>query len=360
MASNKNLIEKADLTMLNIEANGGELNREQAARFVRKVIDMPTILRDVRVVEMRSPEQEINKIGFGRRILRPGVQGRENSTRLPDGDRARPTTEQVLLRTKEVIGEVHLPYQVFEDTIERGNIGMDRDGGGGTPAGGGIADTIVELIGERVALDLEELAVNGDEGLTLATAGTTNDLFQNRDILGTTGNPADNDDHVTARNYLAMQNGWLKLATENHVSVNTKFTKDVGADGIRAMPNRYKYELGMMRNYVAPNVEIDYRQSLTDRATVLGDQSIDSQTTVARAMGVPLSSVNTMPPAQGLLCNPKNLIFGIQRRVTMEFDKDIRARLWIIVVTARVDFQIEETESIVKYTDIQQGRVGSP
>ena len=60
-----------------------------------------------------------------------------------------------------------------------------------------------------------------------------------------------------------------------------------------------------------------------------------------------------MPTSQGLLCHPKNLIFGIQRRVTMEFDKNIRARQWIIVVTARVDFQIEETESVVKYTGIQ-------
>jgi hypothetical protein len=50
--------------------------------------------------------------------------------------------------------------------------------------------------------------------------------------------------------------------------------------------------------------------------------------------------------------NPKNLIFGVQRRVHIEYDKDIRARKFIIVVTARVDFQVEETDALVLMTNI--------
>jgi hypothetical protein len=36
----------------------------------------------------------------------------------------------------------------------------------------------------------------------------------------------------------------------------------------------------------------------------------------------------------------------------MEFDKDISARVYIIVLTARIAFQIEETEAIVEYENI--------
>ena len=36
----------------------------------------------------------------------------------------------------------------------------------------------------------------------------------------------------------------------------------------------------------------------------------------------------------------------------MEFDKDITARVYIIVLTARVAFQIEETEAIVAYENV--------
>lgn len=49
--------------------------------------------------------------------------------------------------------------------------------------------------------------------------------------------------------------------------------------------------------------------------------------------------------------DPLNLIFGIQRQMSMEFDKGHR-RVYIIVLTCRVDFQIEETEAIVEYTNI--------
>jgi len=59
-----------------------------------------------------------------------------------------------------------------------------------------------------------------------------------------------------------------------------------------------------------------------------------------------------MPAANGLLTDPKNLIFGIQRQIHIETDKDIRSREYIIVLTARVDFQIEEEEAVVKYTNI--------
>ena len=38
--------------------------------------------------------------------------------------------------------------------------------------------------------------------------------------------------------------------------------------------------------------------------------------------------------------------------ITIEYDKDIRARNFIIVLTARVAYEIEEADAVVKYTNI--------
>ena len=46
------------------------------------------------------------------------------------------------------------------------------------------------------------------------------------------------------------------------------------------------------------------------------------------------------------------LIFGIQRQISLEFDKNISERVYIVVLTARVAVQVEETDAIVKYTNI--------
>ena len=59
-----------------------------------------------------------------------------------------------------------------------------------------------------------------------------------------------------------------------------------------------------------------------------------------------------MPGTTGLLTHPMNFIFGIQRQISIEVAKSITERVFIIVLTARLDFQIEEEEAVVKYSNI--------
>ena len=54
----------------------------------------------------------------------------------------------------------------------------------------------------------------------------------------------------------------------------------------------------------------------------------------------------------GLFLNPKNLILGIHRDVLIETDKSITERMWIIVLTMRVDVQVEESTAAVLITNI--------
>ena len=311
----RELIRKATLAVSDLTSDGGLLNPEQASTFVRKLLAAPTFLRGIRRVIMNSPQMNINKIQFASRILRPGV----SKVALLESDRSKPTTEQVQLNSQEYIAEVRIPYDVIEDNIERGGIGAHTDVSG-TPAGGGLVDTFMTLIAERVMIDLEELSLNGDTG---------------------SGDP-----------FLATLDGFLIQAASNVVSFGAApIDKSLFREGLQAMPDQYQRNLTAKRHYLATDQEIAYRDSIGNRETTLGDAQIQGTAPVF-GMGVPVEKVTRMPSAEGLFTDPQNLIWGIQRRVHMETDKIIQERCFVIVVTIRCDFLIEEEEAVVKYEDL--------
>jgi hypothetical protein len=280
------------------------------------LIDQPTILKSSRSVIMTAPQRQINKIGFGSRILKAAT----SATALSSGDRSKPTTSQVLLSTKEVIAEIRLPYDVIEDNIERGNINAAGANASHQPVQGGFKDTIVAMIAERAALDLEELALLGDTGSGDA--------------------------------YLALVNGFIKQATTNVVSAGgAVINRTLLKNGMKAMPDKYLRNRVALNHYFSVDNETEYRETVAQRETTVGDAAINTNAPLF-AYGVPVVPVALMPAASGLFTHPKNFIFGIQRDISVEVDKDISARVFIIVLTARVDFKYEEEEAVVKYTNI--------
>lgn len=306
MPDNNQLIQKADLALSDLVANGGLLLPEQTDKFIQTLIDSPTMLNAARVVTMSGPQKKINKIGFGSRILRKAT----SSTALSDSQRAKPDLGQIVLNTKEVIAEIHLPYDVIEDNIEGGSISAAM----GSSAGG-LQDTLVSLLASRAALDLEELAILGDTS--------------------------------SADEYLALTNGFLKIANSHIVDAEgATLTKDIFKAAIKAMPDKYLRVRSDMDFFVSVDNETEYRDTVANRVTGLGDAALVTASALA-AFGSPIQAAPLMPNGKGLYTNPNNLIFGIQRRVNIEYDKDIRARKFIVVLTARVDFQIEEKDAAV-------------
>lgn len=327
MSSNSSLLRKADLAIADLQTNGGELSPEQGASFIRKLIKQPTLIRVCRVVEMLAPQRKINKIGFGSRILRAATSsvalGAPSASGL--GGRAKPTTSQIQLNTKEVIAQVNIPYDVMEDNIERATT---ADNGLPNTGPAGLRQTIIDLIAERAALDMEELALLGDTAYTSADA----------------------DDQA----YLSLFDGWNKTATANgnvYDAAGGSISKSIFKQGLKTMPNQYQRNKAALNHFVSVNNETEYRDTLADRGTALGDQ-MSQGTSPTYAFGSPVIPVALMPESNGLFCDPLNLIFGIQRQVSMEFDKDITERVYIIVLTARIAFQIEESEAIVAYENI--------
>ena len=318
MSSNQEIIKKADMALADL-ATAGRLNPEQTDRFIRTLIDQPTILTQCRTVAMNSYQMKVNKIGFGSRILNAASSATSgtDSRALSQAQRAKPDLGQVILNTSEVIAEIRLPYEVLEDNIEGGNVNTPLQTGAG-----GIHQTIVDLIAERAALDLEELAIRGDTS--------------------------------SADSYLALTNGFLKLSTANVVNVGGAYDKNACKAALKTMPTRYLRNRSALQHFVSVDNETEIRDQYGSRQTALGDQQVQGLLPVY-VYGSKVTPVALMPGDQGLFSDPMNFVFGIQRNIQIEYNKDISAREFLIVLTARVAFSVEEVNAVTKYT----GLVGS-
>lgn len=306
------LSQKADLALSNLTTDGGLLNPEQNNTFIRTLLDQPTMLRSIRAHPMNAPEERINKIVFGSRILHPATQ---TGSMLDDGSnprwleaakRSKPVTSQINLTTKEVIAEIRIPYEVLEDNIERG----------------GLENTVLTLIAERAALDMEEMVIKGDTALS------------GSDPL------------------LGLFDGILKKATSHVVdATSAAVSADIFNNLKKAIPTKYRRNLNTMRYFVSMDQESDYRLKVASRGSDLGD-AILTGTAPLPVFGIPMVGVALMPNANGLLLNPQNVIFGLQRNVRIEQDRDIRSREVIIVLTARIGLQIEEEDAVAKLINL--------
>lgn len=308
MPTNKSIIEKADIAVSNLmttinsgaSGTGGYLNPMQSNVFIRKLMDQPTIVNAIRVVPMNSPQMLIDKIGFTSRILKasPG-----SGTALAPNNRSRPVTEQVTLNTTEVIAEVHLPYDVMEDNIERNS----------------LEDTVMAMMTERVSVDLEEWVITADTG-----SGDT---------------------------FLALKDGLLVQATSHIVdysdSNDRSITKEVFKNGYKALPNKYKRLRANLVFWSSHDIEIEYDSYIATRTTNLGDSKFSNKTQ-NHAMGIPVVPVSLMPVDKYILTYPKNVILGVQRQIMIETERDIRARNLVVVVTLRMDLKFEEEDAVVK------------
>jgi len=310
---NQNLA-RADATLAQFESNGGLLLPEQANAFIDMVLDEPTILKQVRTVRMGAGKVKINRLGFGSRIARAARRtGSANDNGSNDryvlkADRAAPTSTQIELSDDEVIAEIRLPYELLEDNIE----------------GQSMESHVMRLIAQQLALDLEELALWGDTG--------------------------------SVDTYLALQDGWLTRSV-SHVADNLSagVSPDLFANAMLALPQKYMRNLAQMRAFVSIANTIRYRQKVAQRMTGYGDSALQTdiplQAHGLKIEGAPMLAADGSG-ATGLMTFPQNLLWGIRRDISVETDKDIRSREYIIVVTARVAVQIDDEDAVVKLENI--------
>lgn len=310
--SNAELQKRTDLALSQMSSNGGLLEPEQADAFIDLIQEQPTLLRDARVVRMNAPQRKINRLGFGSRIMKAAPQGTPpyakddgtNDRYLAAADRSAPTTSQITLTTKEIMAEIHIPYEVLEDNIE----GMSME------------DHIMTLIAERAAVDIEDWALNADT--------------------------------ASADAYLALNDGYLKQMTSHVVNnASAGISPDLFQAGMLAIPQKYLRNLNELRQYITVADSINYRANVAKRATGYGDSALTTSGDLV-AYGVKTDALALLPASTGFFTFPQNLVFGVQRQIQVETDRDIRSRQIIIVLTMRCDAKIDMEDATVKYTNI--------
>jgi HK97 family phage major capsid protein len=307
--SNRTILEKADLALADLTAGGGILKPAQAQKFMRLLIKDSVLLKMATVVPMASPKQQISKIKFGSRILRPGAE----ATALAVGDRVKPDLSMVELDAKLFKAEVRLSDETLEDSIERGE----------------LRQTIMEMMAEAIARDIEEVIVSGDTA--------SGDAF------------------------LAVMDGVLKQATSNVVDAAANpISKDLMRDMLKTLPSEHLRDKKAMRFLTSVDADLDYRNSLAERATAVGDKFLEGDTPVLYS-GVPVQPVPLFPENLGagsdqtviLLCNPKNIHVGIWRQIRIESARDISEGTLKIVATLRFDVKYAEEPGVAKAINVQ-------
>jgi HK97 family phage major capsid protein len=304
-ASERELLEKADLTIHNLLDDGGLLPADMALQFYRKIMDEVTIFNSVRQIQMSRNEMRIPTIAS---IGHDAGFGSPNRG-LSKAERAKVQTGMINLKTDELIAVMYLTFELLEDVIEGGAIDNTA-----------FQSLVLDIMAQQIALDLEEKLVLGDT--------------------------SSGDD------FLALQNGIIKFAQSNIVNQqNAPINHMLFAQMIKSLPDRYRNQLPQYRFYVNSNVEIDYRAQMAQRQTPMGDGMI-AGTTPVQIMGVPMVRAGYMPTNTIVLTDPRNILFGVQRKFRLATEKDEEQRLIKLIVTMRVGQNVEQEDMMVKAINV--------
>lgn len=307
--TNQELINKADMAVSDLVSNG-KLQPAQAQNFLRILIEEAVLMKQSTVVPMRAPKQQVDKIRFSSRILRAGSE----ATALSQADRAKPALGEVELDAKLFKAEVRLSNETLEDSIERG----------------GLRQTILQLMAERIATDMDDIIINSD------TASVTPELNQFDGVLKQiTSNVYDHLDTVTNR---TMLKSMLKL-----------------------MPNAFQRNKKNLRYFTSVDSLTDYKDGLADRATAnVGDRFVMEDAPVMYS-GIPMYDVPMFPENIGtsthctspILLDPKNIYVGIWRDITIETEKLVREGVLCVVATLRFHCKLAEETATVKANNVK-------
>ncbi len=301
------LLEKATdpLTTTDL-ASGGLLNAVQADRFIDLVVDRSVMTKQARIIRMSGPQVEIDKINTSGRVTVAKSEG------VDPGTRQVPVFTSVTLDTVTLMTPFEITDESLEDSINNGR----------------LEDDVIRVMASQTGEDLEELGIQGDTG--------------------------------SADAYLALLDGWRILAENGQVVTwdGGRVSRANLMTALLAMPD--KWHRKPLKWYFNPQVTIDWTQSFADRETAMGDSTATSG--VAPPFhGYPFVPVPLIPTdvigtwgyeagpvlSYGFLTFPDNILYGIQRAINMEKDRDIYRGVNEYALTTRLDVEFEEDDAVV-------------
>lgn len=303
MKDNRELIEAVKFAVSDL-ASGGLLNPEQHEEFIRAAVEQTVILKEARYETMDRHVEEFHKIGFADRVLQKPSGTYETTETGVD-----PTTGKVTLTAVKGVMAVDIGLDVFKKSIER-----DK-----------IKDTIITAMAERAGVDLEELILMGDT--------------------------------ASATEFYKMNEGLFKLATSHEYDQDsTAFEPHMVFKGmLDLLPKKYFRQKGEWRFYVHEEIELLYRQWLSERQTVGGDAYL-LKDIPATYLGVPVVGVPMIIETGGgatatssaLLAHPKNILYGVFQEIVIKAEEKFREQYVAVTGTLYTDVEYEEEDAVVE------------
>jgi len=218
MATQEEILAKANEVTTSVVAagaavpsRGGLLYPEQSNRFLDFVTDQSVLMKNARVVRMKSPQMDIDKVSIGTRLLQKATEITD------DGANAAVTFSKVSLSTVKLRLDWNISTESLEDNIE----------------GASLEDHIAQMMARQTANDLDDLLINGN-------TSSSNALLKALD-------------------------GFIKLAkasgqVQDLAGVNT--SRSVFDKVLRKMPNKYLQRRNELRFFAGPNTVQDAIYSL--------------------------------------------------------------------------------------------------
>lgn len=298
------------------------LNRQQADRFIDLVVDYSVLLKQIRVVRINHQKGDINKLDIGQ----IATQGAKTTSTFMTTD---PTESVVEYDTEKYRSGFDLKTDFIEDNLE----------------GSGVRDTLLNMFTKRIAVDTEMASIEGDDDLPTGDA-------QSRE-----------------NNLLGVNDGFFKILTDRvpagqQLDAGGKASsKNLFYSMKRKIPPKYRVAKPDYRWLVPSSVNDKWMLDVSDRATAQGDEAITG--TVPSPFGIKMVEVPLFPEdldlgtASGdgtkmLLTPMMNLIYFIQRDITIEWDRVPRKDQWEVTIHFRVDFQVENEELVVMAHNVSE------
>lgn len=329
---NDDLLQKV-ITSTEIGAGGngsGLLGPEQTDRFIDYMWDATVLAGQVRTIRMRATEQEIERIGVGKRLIRRAVEA------VDTGENQGVFFSKISMRTEKIRLDWELSTETLEDNLE----------------GEALEDHIARLMATQAGTDLEDVAINGDT---------------------TSSDPA-----------LKIMDGWRKRALAGAARVNhggAGFDRSVANKAIRAMPREFMQRRNELKFFIGSNLIQDYLYNLTRdvNASTYANTSgrVVPEGPAGFNMGtifgvpfqeVPLFEENRTYDADGAgpgaaegehgeawLTFPKNLLWGVKREIKVVREYKAKKDTIEYTMFCRVGTAIENVDAFVVVENIRIG-----
>jgi len=292
------------------------LTRQAADRFIDMVVDTTTLMKEVRVERVNKAKGQINKLDLAEIV----TEGAQTTSRVTTHV---PSEKQITYDTEKYRSAFDLKSDFLEDN----------------PEGTAVRDRLLAMFTKRIGNDIEIAAIQGDDDLTVG------------------------DDQSQENNLLGVNDGFSKILRENVPNA-----QQIDANGKAASADLYfvmksaipaKYRI-LKPNYafITPSGPSDeWAYEWAQRGTTTADQVLATGLRPG-PWGIPMLECYYMPEdltfgsagtdgCEIWLTPLKNLVYFVQRDITIEFDRQPRNDAWEVTIHFRVDFEVEDPDLVV-------------